>query len=89
MVNTSPDLVNQVMVLVYKLLCKLLVLWLWQCTVEPPRALLNKRTRFRAPKKSSPIHIMRFDRNRAHSLCSFYTKVEGATKLKFAPFCSS
>ena len=23
-----------------------------------------------------------------HPLCSFYSKVEGATKLKFAPFCS-
>ena len=32
--------------------------------------------------------IRRFDRNRSHSLCSFYSKVEGATKLKFAPFCS-
>ena len=36
-----------------------------------------------------PWTIIRgFDRNRAHSLCSFYSKVEGATKLKFAQFCS-
>ena len=33
-------------------------------------------------------HGLRFGQNRAHSLCSFYSKVEGATKLKFAPFCS-
>ena len=32
--------------------------------------------------------IRRFDRNRVHSLSPFYSKVEGATKLKFAPFCS-
>ena len=32
--------------------------------------------------------IRRFDRNRAHSLSTFYCKVEGATKLKFAPFYS-
>ena len=32
--------------------------------------------------------IRRFDRNRAHSLSTFYSKVEGATKLKFVPFCS-
>ena len=33
--------------------------------------------------------IRRFGRNRGHSLWSFYSKMEGATKLKFAPFCSS
>ena len=32
--------------------------------------------------------IRRFDRNRAHSLSTFYSIVEGATKLKFTPFCS-
>ena len=32
--------------------------------------------------------IRRFGRDRAHSLCSFYSKVESATKMKFAPFCS-
>ena len=32
--------------------------------------------------------IRRFDRNRGHYLWSFYSKVEGATKLKFAPLCS-
>ena len=29
-----------------------------------------------------PWTIMRFDRNRAHSLSAFYSTVEGATKLK-------
>ena len=33
--------------------------------------------------------IRRFCRNRGHSLWSFYSTVEGAMKLKFAPFCSS
>ena len=33
--------------------------------------------------------IRRFGRNRAHCLWSFYYKVEGVMKLKFAPFCSS
>ena len=32
--------------------------------------------------------IRRFDRNQAHSLWSFYSSLEGATELKFAPFCS-
>ena len=32
--------------------------------------------------------IRHFDRNRAHSLSTFYSKVEGATKLNLAPFCS-
>ena len=32
--------------------------------------------------------IRRFDRNRAHSLSTSYSKVEGATKLKYAPFYS-
>ena len=33
--------------------------------------------------------IRRFYRNRGDSLRSFYSTVEGAMKLKFAPFCSS
>ena len=33
--------------------------------------------------------IRRFGRNRGHSLWSFYSSLEGAMKLKFAPFCSS
>ena len=33
--------------------------------------------------------IRRFGRNRGHSLWSFYSKMEGAMKLKFVPFCSS
>ena len=32
--------------------------------------------------------VRRFDRNRAHSLSTFYSSLEGATKLKFALFCS-
>ena len=34
------------------------------------------------------MDIRHFERNGAHSLCSFYSTVEGATKLKFAPLCS-
>ena len=33
--------------------------------------------------------IRRFDQNRGHSLRSFYSSLEGATELKFVPFCSS
>ena len=33
--------------------------------------------------------IRRFDLNRGDFLQSFYSTVEGATKLKFASFCSS
>ena len=33
--------------------------------------------------------IRRFHQNRGHSLRSFYSSLEGATELKFAPFCSS
>ena len=32
--------------------------------------------------------VRRFDRNEAHSLWSFYSLLEDAIKLKFAPFCS-
>ena len=34
-------------------------------------------------------HGLRFYRNRGDFLWSFYSTVEGAVKLKFAPFCSS
>ena len=33
--------------------------------------------------------ITRFDQNSGQSLWSSYSSLEGATKLKFAPFCSS
>ena len=36
-----------------------------------------------------PTIIRRFDRNRGVFLQSFYSTVEGAMKLIFAPFCSS
>ena len=32
--------------------------------------------------------ISRLFQDRAHSLSTFYSTVEGATKLKFVPFCS-
>ena len=35
------------------------------------------------------MDIRRFYRNRGDFLRSFYSTVEGAMKLKFAPFCSS
>ena len=35
------------------------------------------------------VTIRRFYRNRGDFLRSFYSTVEGAMKLKFAPFCSS
>ena len=31
----------------------------------------------------------RFDQNRGHSLLPFFSSLEGATELKFAPFCYS
>ena len=33
--------------------------------------------------------VRRFGRSRGHSLWSFYSILEGAMKLKFAPFCSA
>ena len=34
------------------------------------------------------VHVSCLFQDRTHSLSTFYSTVEGATKLKFAPFCS-
>ena len=44
---------------------------------------------FRFGRKAGTIIVRRFDRNRGHFLCTHNSSLESATKLKFAPLCSS
>ena len=50
--------------------------------------ILVKKSKFSDSGQKPWTIIRHFDRNRAHSLCSFYSSLEGATRLKLAPFCS-
>ena len=52
-------------------------------------SFLAKVKIFRFWPKTMDYIIRRFYKNRGDFLRSFYSTVEGAVKLKFAPFCSS